>query len=324
MNRRDFISLLGGAAVARALAARAQPADRMRRIGVLGNAPGLAKDLLTEGLREVGLIDGQNIAIEWRWGAGRPERLPELAAELVRIPVDVIVTISHRVALIAKEATTTIPIVFTLVNDPVGVGLVPSLSRPGANLTGLSVQGLDLIGKRLQLLQEALPGFTRVAYLTDPTEPYSPAYRREVQAAAKALRLMPALELEVRATEEFDAAFAALARERPDGVLVEPNSVNFADRKRIADFALGQRLPSMYAERVFMAANGLMSYGPALPDHYRRAAVYIDKILKGAKPADLPVEQPTKFELIVNLKTANALGLTLPRLLLAQADDVIE
>jgi putative tryptophan/tyrosine transport system substrate-binding protein len=324
MNRRDFITLLGGVAVARALAARAQSADRMRRIGVLGNAPGLSKDLLTEGLREVGLIDGQNIAIEWRWGAGRPERLPELADELVRIPVDVIVTISHRVALIAKETTTTVPIVFTLVNDPVGVGLVPSLSRPGANLTGLSVQGLDLIGKRLQLLQEALPGFTRVAYLTDPTEPYSPAYRREVQAAAKALRLMPALELEVRATEEFDAAFAALARERPDGVLVEPNSVNFAGRKRIADFALEQRLPSMYAERIFMAANGLMSYGPSLPDHYRRAAAYVDKILKGAKPADLPVEQPTKFELIVNLKTANALGLTVPRLLLVQADEVIE
>jgi putative tryptophan/tyrosine transport system substrate-binding protein len=324
VRRRDLIALLGGVAVARPLAARAQPVDRMRRIGVLGNAPGLAQDALLQGLREVGLIDGQNIAIEWRWAAGRPDELPELAAEVVRLPVDVIVTISHRVALIAKKATTTIPVVFTLVNDPVGVGLVPSLARPEANLTGLSLLGLDLVGKRLQLLQEMLPGFARVAYLTDPTEPYSPAYRNEVRAAAKALQLAQAIELEVRATEELEGTFAKLAHDRPDGILVEPNSVNFVNRKRIADFALGQRLPSMYAMRFFMDANSLMSYGPGLLDHYRRAAVYIDKILKGAKPADLPVEQPTKFELIINLKTAKALGLTIPQSILARADEVIE
>jgi putative tryptophan/tyrosine transport system substrate-binding protein len=322
LGRREFITLLGGAA-GLPLAARAQLADRMRRVGVLGNTSESAEDL-RQALRELGWIEGQNVTFEWRWAAGRLDHLPELAAELVRLPVDLIITITHRVALVAKETTTTIPIVFTRVNDPVGVGLVPSLARPGSNLTGISLQGLDLIGIRLQLLQEAATQFARVAYLTDPTEPYSPRYLLEVQTAAKTLGLTQVLPLEVSAAEEFANAFAELARQHPDGLLLEPNSLNLAHRDRIADSILEQRLPSIDGERRFMGANGLMSYGPNISDHFRDAAVYVDKILRGAKPSDLPVEQPTRFELVINLKTARRLGLTISPPLLARASEVIE
>jgi len=315
--------MIGTLALAGSFAERARTADRMRRIGVLGNTSESAEDL-RQALRELGWIEGQNITIEWRWAAGNLDHLPELAAELIRLPVDLIITMTHRVALVAKQTTTTIPIVFTRVNDPVGVGLVPSLARPGSNVTGVSLQGLDLIGLRLQLLQEAVPRFARVAYLTDPTEPYSPRYLLEVQAAAKRLGLTQVLSLEVRAAEEFASAFAELARERPDGLLLEPNSVNLAYRNRIADFILGQRLPAIYGERRFMGAKGLMSYGPNLSDHFRDAAGYVDKILKGAKPSDLPVEQPTRFELVINLRTARELGLTIPPSLLARASEIIE
>jgi len=296
IRRREFIALVGGATAAWPLAARAQQADRMRRIGVLGNTSESAENL-RQALRELGWVEGQNVTIEWRWAAGRPDQLPALAAELTGLHPDLIITITHRVALVAKKTTATIPIVFTSVNDPVGVGLVPSLARPGSNLTGVSLQGLDLIGKRLQLLQELVPRFARVAYLTNPTEPYSPTYLSEVQASANLLGLTQVLSVEVRATEEFASAFANLERERPDALLVEPNSVNFENRKRIADFVSGHKLPDMYGERRLMD-RGLMSYGPNLSDHFRRAAVHVDKILKGAKPADLPVEQPTRFELV--------------------------
>jgi len=227
------------------------------------------------------------------------------------------------VALAAKEATTTIPIVFVQVNDPVGVGLVASLAHPGANVTGVSLQGLDLIGKRLQLLKEALPGLAHVAYLRNPTEPYSAAYWREVQGAARALGVNQLLSLEVRGPDEFEGAFAELARARPDALLVEPNSLNWTYRRRIAAFTAENQLPTMSGETGFAEAGGLMSYGPSLLDHARRAATFVDKILKGAKPADLPVEQPTKFELVINQKTAQALGLTIPPALLFQAAEVI-
>jgi putative ABC transport system substrate-binding protein len=281
-------------------------------------------EYLREGLRELGYIEGHTIAIEYRWVAGRVDRVPELAAELVRLKVDVIVTITHPVTLAVKNATTTIPIVFTRVNDPVGVGLVPSLARPGANLTGVSLQGLDMIGKRLQLLHDAVPRLSRVAYITDPTQPYSPAYVREVRDKAKVLGLKPVLLLEAHTGGEVEYVLAELARERPQALLVEPNTVLLTQRKRIADVTLTQGLPTMYGERRWMDANGLMSYGPSLPDHFRTAAVYVDKLLKGAKPADLPVQQPTKFEFVINLKTARALGLTIPPSLLGRADEVIQ
>ena len=305
------------------LASNAQLPKAMPRIGVLGNDSESA-EAFRQGLREVGYVEGHNIAIEYRWAAGRLDRLPNLAAELVGLKVDLIVTMTHRVALVAKETTTTIPIVFTRVNDPVGVGLVPSLARPGGNVTGVSLQGFDVIGKRLQLLHEAVPRLSRLAYLGDPTEPYSPAYLKEVQVEAKALGLKQVFSIEVRAAGAFEGAFAELARERPDALLVEPNSLTLAHRQRIADVALAQRLPTMYAERRFMGTNGLMSFGTSLPDHFRRAAVYVDKILKGAKPADLPIEQPTKFELVINMRTAKALGLTIPPSLLLRADQAIE
>ncbi len=304
-------------------ASDAQVPKAMPHIGVLGTDPE-SGEYLREGLRELGYLEGHTIAIEYRWVAGRVDRIPELAAELVRLKVDVIVTITHPVTLAAKNATTTIPIVFTRVNDPVGVGLVPSLARPGANLTGVSLQGLDMIGKRLQLLHDAVPRLSRVAYLTDPTQPYSPAYVREVRDGAKELGLKPVLLFEAHTGGEIEHVLAELARERPQALLVEPNTAVLTQRKRIADVALTQRLPTMYGERRWMDANGLMSYGPSLPDHFRTAAVYVDKILKGAKPGDLPVEQPTKFEFVINLKTAKALGLTIPPSVLGRADQVIE
>jgi putative tryptophan/tyrosine transport system substrate-binding protein len=320
MRRREFLSAAGFAAV-RPLAAFAQQADGLHRIGVLGNAAGSFSGLLQAALHEIGLKDS---AIEWRWGGGNPDRLAELAAELVRVPVDVIVTISHRVALVAKKVATTVPVVFTAVNDPVGVGLVPSLARPDANITGVSLEGYDLIGKRVQLLQEIVPRLAVIAYLTDPTEPYSPAYVREVQDAAKKLGLRPARILPARTAEEVAGYFSELAQQHPDALLVEPNSLNFAQRKQIAEESLAQRLPAMYGLRQFMDPSSLMSYGANLPEHFRRAAACIEKILRGAKPADIPVEQPTKFELVINLKTAKVLGLTIPPVILAQADELIE
>ena len=304
-------------------ASSAQVGKAVPHIGVLGPDPE-SGEYFREGLRELGYLEGHTIAVEYRWVSGRVDRLPEFAAELVRLKVDVIVTITHPMALAAKNATTTIPIVFTRVNDPVGVGLIPSLARPGANLTGVSLQGLDLIGKRLQLLHDAVPGLSRVAYLTDPTQPYSTAYVREVQDKAKVLGLKQVLLLKAHTGAEVEYILAELAQERPQALLVEPNTVALTQRKRIGDVALSQRLPTMYGERRWMDANGLMAYGPSLPDHYRTAAIYVDKLLKGAKPADLPVQQPTKFEFVINLKTAKALGLAIPPSLLGRADEVIQ
>jgi putative tryptophan/tyrosine transport system substrate-binding protein len=303
-------------------AAHAQPGPKIPRIGMLGRTPASAGSFL-QALRDLGYREGQTIAIESRWTEGQLDRLPDLAAELVRLQPALLVAISHRVAMAAKAATTTIPIVFLQVNDPVGVGLVASLAHPGANVTGVSLQGLDLIGKRLQLLREALPWLAHVAYLRNPTEPYSAAYWREVQGAARALGVNRLVSLEVRRPEEFEEAFAELVRLRPDAVLVEPNALNWTYRRPIAAVTVEHRLPTMSGETGFAEAGALMSYGPSLPDHVHRAAVLVDKILKGAKPADLPVEQPTTFELVINLKTAQALDLMIPPTLLFQATRVI-
>jgi putative tryptophan/tyrosine transport system substrate-binding protein len=306
------------------LTADAQPSPKVPRIGMLGRTPGsAAAGSFPQALRNLGYREGQTAVIESRWAEAQLDRLPDLAAELVGLQPDVLVAISHRVAPAAKEATTTIPIVLLRVNDPVGVGLVASLAHPGRNITGVSLQGLDLSGKRLQLLKEALPGLAHVAYLRNPTEPYSAAYWREVQGAARGLGVHQLLSLEVRAPDEFEAAFTALARARPDALLVEPNALNWTYRGRIAAVTVEHRLPTMSGETGFTEAGGLISYGPSLPAHDQRAAALVDKILKGAKPADLPVEQPTTFEMVINLKTARALGLTIPPSLLFQADEVI-
>ena len=227
-------------------------------------------------------------------------------------------------SLEAKRATTTIPIVFAHVNDPIGVGLVPSLAHPGGNVTGLSAQGLDLIAKRLELLKELLHSPLHVAYLGNPDEPYSPVYLREAQRAGGVLGLKEVFSLEARAQSNFDAVFATLAARHPNALLVEPNSLNVGNSRPISEFALAHRLPTMHGLRGFVDAGGLISYGPEMSAQFKRLAVYVDKILKGAKPADLPVEQPTKFELVINLKTAKALGLTIPPSLRGRADEVIQ
>ena len=322
MTRRLIALLVTLALLVAPLAAEAQPAAKILRLGVLGRTSASAGSFL-HALRDLGYVEGHNLALEARWVEDQPERLPDLAAELVRLQPDLLVTFSHRLALAAKEATTTIPIVFLRVNDPVGVGLVASLAHPGANVTGVSLQGLDLIGKRLELLKETLPGLAHVAYLRDPTEPYSAAYWSEVQSTAQALGVHQRRSLEVRGPEGFEGAFEELARTRPDALLVEPNALNGTYRQRIAVFAAAHRLPTMAGVRSFVDAGGLMAYGPSLLDHDRRAAALVDKILKGTKPAYLPVEQPTTFEFVVNLKTAEALGLTIPPALLLQATEVL-
>jgi putative tryptophan/tyrosine transport system substrate-binding protein len=305
-------------------AVEAQVSGKVYRIGYI--APGAGPNVLTEtfrqGLRDLGYVEGQNFVIEYRW-TGRGDRLSEFMGELVGLKPDLIVTVSHRVSLEAKRATTTIPIIFAFVNDPVGVGLVPSLAHPGGNLTGLSAQGLDLIAKRLELVKELVPSAVRVAYLGNPDEPYSPVYLREAQQAARVLGLEEVIALEARTNDDFDAAFATLTARRPHALLVEPNSLNGSNRGRIAEFALANHLPTMHGLRSFVEAGGLVSYGPEMHAHFKRLASYVDKILKGARPSDLPVEQPTTFELVLNLKTAEALGLAIPPALLLQADQVI-
>jgi putative ABC transport system substrate-binding protein len=326
MTRRviGFLVTLALGLLVAPLAAKAQPPGKVYRIGYI--APGTGPSVLTEtfrqGLRDLGYVEGQNLVIEYRWAA-RGDRLPQLMGELVGLKPDLIVTVSHRVSLAAMQATTAVPIVFAFVNDPVGVGLVPSLAHPDGNITGLSAQGLDLIAKRLELVKELVPSAVRVAYLGNPDEPYSPVYLREAQQAAHALGLEEVVALEARTSDDFDAAFATLTARRPHALLVEPNSLNGSNRGRIAAFALANHLPTMHGLRGSVEAGGLVSYGPEMHAHFKRLASYVDKILKGARPSDLPVEQPTTFELVLNLKTAQALGLTIPPTVLFQATEVI-
>jgi len=309
------------------LTAQAQQPGKVPRIGYLGNSsPALEPDLVgafRQGLRDLGYTEGQNILIEFRWAEGRSERFPELAAELVRLKVDVLLAAGTPGALAAKQATQTIPIVMAAVGDAVGTGLVRSLARAGGNITGLTAMTLDLDGKRLELLKGIVPRLSRVAILLNPANPISAFGWKEVLAPAEALHLK--LEpVEVRAAEQLDAAFAAIARQRPSALYILADRVLLAHRARIVDFAARRSLPAMYPFREFVDARGLISYAPNFPAMFRRAATYVDKILKGAKPGDLPVEQPTTFELVINLKTAKALGLTIPPSLLARADEVIQ
>jgi ABC-type uncharacterized transport system substrate-binding protein len=298
---------------------------KQRRIGILANgsrAGAVNWEAFWEGLRELGYGD-QELAIESRWADGHLERLPALAAELVRLAPEVIVAGSLPAAQAAKQATATIPIVVTAANDPVGAGLVASIAHPGGNVTGLSTMHEDIAGKELELLKIAVPHAERIAVLVDPGNPSHASVLQDVQQAAKTSRT-ELLSIEVRAPDEIDGAFAAMSRWHADALVVLGGPLAMNQRSRIAELAASHKLPAIYYEREIVAVGGLMSYGADLKDMTRRAATYVDKILKGAKPADLPVEQPTKFELVINLKAARTLGLELPPTLLARADEVIE
>ena len=325
MKRREFIMLLGGTVVTWPLAARAQQPGKLPTIGVLSTGTALIWNPWTtafvQRLRELGWIEGRNFEIEYRYGEGRRERFAEIAAEFVRLKVDVIVTAGSAVPAV-KAVTSSIPIVFAVANDPVGSGLVGSLSRPGGNVTGLSVQATDLAGKRLELLREVVPGLHRLAILANAGYPKSVLEMAEVEAVARRLGL-DVTKLEIRKREDFAPAFAALKRQADALYVVGDGLVN-TNHTRIITFALAARLPTIFNNRGYVVAGGLMAYGPNFPDLFRHTANYIDKILRGAKPADLPVEQPTKFDLVVNLTTAKALGIAVPPSLLARADEVIE
>jgi len=286
---------------------------------------GRLRDAFRQGLREHGYTEGQTLTIEWRFAEGRLEQLPELAAELVRLKVDLIFAETTPAARAAKQATTTIPIVFNPIADAVGEGFVASLARPGGNVTGLTQAAPELSGKRLELLKETVPGMTRVGLLSHPGVPSEAAVKSmlvQTEAAARALRVQLKY-LQAHGPNDFARALAAMSRERVDGLILIPSPMFLSERRRIVDLAAKNRLPAMFYFREFAEAGGLMSYGPDLPKLWRSAAAYVDKILKGAKPADLPVEQPTKFELVINMKTAKALGLTIPQTLLQRADEVI-
>jgi putative ABC transport system substrate-binding protein len=288
--------------------------------------PGHASPLLDAfvgGLRDLGYVEGRNIVIEYRWSEGRDERFPELAADLIRLKVAVIVTAGVPAVRAAKTATDTIPIVMAFVGDPVGIGLVASLARPGANVTGLSLLDPDLDGKRIELLKEAVPGLTRLAILWSANDPGMTLAFSRVEIAAQTLGLT-LQNLAVREPGEFAGAFQAASTGRAEGLIVTAQPFMVRHRAQILDLAARQRLPAMYTLGSFVDAGGLMAYGPTLPDLYRRAATYVHKILRGDKPADLPVEQPTKFELVINMRTAKALGLTIPQSILLRADRVIE
>ncbi len=307
------------------LAAEAQPPGKVYRIGFLSTAPPPAHawEALLDGLRERGYIEGQNLVFERRFSEGKAERFPEIAAELVQLRVDCIIAPTTPAALAAKHATQTIPIVMTTALDPVGAGLVASLARPGGNITGLSTLAPELSGKQLELLKEAMPGMTRVAVLWNAANPANAAVWQETQAAARALGLLLHAQA-MQSPQDLEGAFALMAQAHPDALLVLQDSLITMRRPQIVEFVTQQHLPSVFGSREWVVAGGLMSYGPSIPDLFRRAATYMDKILKGTKPADLPVEQPIKFELVINLKTAKALGLTIPPTVLFQADEVMQ
>jgi len=325
VNRRALITLLGCAA-AWPLAARAQQPGKTPTIGYLGASsasnshPSVGAFL--QRLHELGWTEGRTIAIEYRWGEGRVDRFVEIAAEFVRRKVDVIVTYGAPPVIAAKQATSVIPIVFAVAGDPVGNALVASLSHPGGNVTGLSIQGTDLGGKRLELLREAVPELRRLAILANVDAPGAVLEMNEVQAAARALGLQ-VVTLEIRRAEDIAPAVETL-KGRTDALYVCVDALVDTHQTRINTLALAVRQPTMHGIRDYVEAGGLMSYGPNFPDLFRRAADLVDKILRGAKPADIPVEQPTKFELVINLKTATALGLSVPSSLLARADEVVE
>ncbi len=309
------------------LAADAQQPAKMPRIGFLGNSTAALEANLVgpfrEGLRDLGYVEGRDVLIEYRWAEGKYERFPALIGELIALKVDVIVTAGTPAALAVQKAAPSIPLVMVAVGDPISVGLVASLGRPGGNITGLTSISAELEGKRLELLREVIPKLSSIAVLWNPASQFSVVAEKEVQAAAQVLRIR-VQSLQVRAAEEFDNAFAAILRERPGALLVLADRLFLHNRARIVDFEAKHRLPGVYAYRELVEAGGLMSFGPSYAGMHRRAAAYVDKILKGAKPADLPVEQPAKFELVINMKTAKVLGLTIPQSVLIRADEVIQ
>jgi putative ABC transport system substrate-binding protein len=326
IQRREFIVTLGGAAFARPLAARAQQATSPRRIGFLlvGLSPESKEvQVFRRELRKAGYFEGRNLVIEWRSANGDYDRVPALVADLIRSNVDVIVQDSTIGTQVAKRATSTIPIVMALVLDPIGSGLVESLTHPGGNITGLSMMAMELYPKRLQLLKGVNPQLTRVAVWWNPDHPFHPKAVEEITAAAPSLSIELSFAA-VRKPEQFAPAFSDLTRANAQALYVVDDPIFFAHRGILLNLASAARLSTIYETRRYPEAGGLMSYGPDLHDLFRRAAIYVNRILEGAKPADLPVEQPTKFELVINLGTAKALGLTIPDKLLALADDVIE
>ena len=323
MRRRDFIATVGGAAVW-PLTANAQQSGKLPTIGFLGADPsafGPWTAAFVARLGELGWIDGRTVAIEYRWSEGRNERYAEIAAEFVRLKVDVIVTVGSAVPTV-RRATTTIPIVFAVAIDPVGSGLVASLAKPGGNITGLSLQATHLAGKRLEILRELIPQLRRLAIVYNAGNDQTVLEMSETELAAKTLNLDVA-RLEIRRTQDIAAAFEAL-NPHADALYVVVDQLVVANLMRILTFALSTRLPMIFSTRDFVRSGGLMSYGPNYADLFRRAADYVNRILRGAKPADMPVEQPTKFELVLNLTTAKALGMTVPEAFLLRVDDVVE
>jgi putative ABC transport system substrate-binding protein len=307
--------------------ALAQPAQKVPRIGILFAPPEAAhaplRDAFLQGLRDLRYEEGRTILIEKRYAEGRPERLPKLASELVELKVDVIVTAGFSAISAARQATTTIPIVFAATGDPVAAGHVSSLSRPGGNLTGLSMLATETTPKRLQLLRDVHPSAARVALLFNPTDFGMTVRVAEAQSAARALGIAPTTH-EVRNSADFDRAFAAMEKARPDALLAVVDTVTLQNRRRIVEFAAANRIAAIYETSEFVESGGLMSYGPSAADNYRRAAGYVDRILKGSKPAELPVEQPSKIELVINAKSARALGLVIPQSVLLRADRIID
>ena len=327
MDRRVFLAALGF--LGAPLPIEAQQAAKVNRIGLLGgsppNSPGGRRtwDGFFQGMRELGYVEGQNILIEGRFYGEQTARLPALAAELVRLNVDVIVAGAPPAPEAAQRATSTIPIVVAIHTDPVESGLVASLAKPGKNVTGLSTLTRELVGKRLQLLKEAIPGISRMAVLWNPTVAPQVLELKEAKAAAQALKVRLQV-LEARAPSDFPGAFSAMTRERAGGVFIMTSSMFYAERTRIAELAAQSGVPAIYGAREYAEVGGFMAYGIDLRESFRRAATYVDRILKGAKPGDLPIERPTKFELVINLKPAKALGLTLSPTLLQRADQVIQ
>ena len=326
LRRRQFITLLGGAAAVWPLAARAQRPAKVPIVGYLGSSTASAQSqwvaAFVQRLHDLGWIEGRTIAIEYRWAEGRTERFQEIAGEFARLKVDVIVTSGTAPALAAKQAAPNIPIVFAVASDPVGNNLVSSLARPGGNVTGLSIQQTDLAAKKLEVLREAVPDVRRLAILANVGSPASVLEKNEVEAAARKLGLS-VVPVDIRRAEEIVPAFMMLT-DRAEALYVCGDALVTNNRIRIITLALGARVATMYPSREHVDVGGLMSYGPNFPDLHRRAGDYVDKILRGAKSADIPVEQPTKFDFVINLTTAKVLGLEIPSTLLARADEVLE
>jgi len=327
LKRKITVLTLCAMLFALCVSAEAQPPGKIPSIGFLGNSTAALEENLVEPfrqvLRDLGYVEGRNILIEYRWAEGKYERFPTLIAELVAQKVDVIVTAGTPAALAVKKAAPSVPLVMAAAGDPIGTGLIESLAHPGGNITGLSGMAVDLEGKRIELLREVIPKLSHLAVFWNPTSPLQVNSEKEVQAAARAFK-MKVLSLGVQAPEQFDNAFATIRSERPHALLVLPDRLFLHNRARIMEFATKQHLPGVYAYVELVEAGGLMSYGPSYADMHRRAAIFVDKILKGRKPSDLPVEQPMKFDFVINLKAAKQIGLTIPPNVLARADRVIK